>query len=80
MTGDEIISDTFDLKEIDDAVYEVDCKKVTRGIDKIGLSSRFYLAQLLGSPIIMAQNMRAENHSTDRHWRQSIGRRGRRSA
>lgn len=24
------------LKEIDDAVYEIDCKKVTKGNDKIG--------------------------------------------
>ena len=31
MTGDEIISDTYDLKDIDDVVYEVDCKLVTKG-------------------------------------------------
>ncbi|KAL8933111.1 MAG: hypothetical protein Q9211_005954 [Gyalolechia sp. 1 TL-2023] len=31
VTGDEIISDTFNLVEKDDAVYEVDCKKVTVG-------------------------------------------------
>ena len=38
MSGDEIISDTWDLKEIEDAVYEVDCKKVTRGgLDNISV-------------------------------------------
>ena len=31
VTGDEIISDTYNLIEKEDAVYEVDCKKVTRG-------------------------------------------------
>lgn len=30
------MSDTWDLKEIDDAVYEVDCKKVTKGTDNVG--------------------------------------------
>lgn len=39
ITGDEIISDTYELKEIDDAVYQVDCKRVTRGVDNIGLLS-----------------------------------------
>lgn len=31
VTGDEIISDTYNLIEKEGAVYEVDCKKVTRG-------------------------------------------------
>ncbi|KAL9130573.1 MAG: hypothetical protein Q9217_001286 [Psora testacea] len=31
VTGDEIISDTYNLKDIDDVVYEVDCKMVTKG-------------------------------------------------
>ncbi|KAL9101442.1 MAG: hypothetical protein Q9163_003292 [Psora crenata] len=31
VTGDEIISDTYNLKDIDDVVYEVDCKMVTQG-------------------------------------------------
>lgn len=31
VTGDEIISDSYPLKDVDDVVYEVDCKKVTRG-------------------------------------------------
>ncbi|KAI9721240.1 MAG: hypothetical protein M1812_002401 [Candelaria pacifica] len=35
LTGDEIISDTWNLKEIDGAVYEVDCKSVTKGIENI---------------------------------------------
>lgn len=31
VTGDEIISDSYNLVEKDDAVYEIDCKKVTVG-------------------------------------------------
>lgn len=36
MTGDEVISDSFNLKDIDDVVYEVDCKKITRGGESFG--------------------------------------------
>ena len=39
VTGDEIISDTYNLKEIDDVVYEVDCKKVTKGADNIDIGA-----------------------------------------
>ncbi|MCJ1227767.1 hypothetical protein MMC12_004426 [Toensbergia leucococca] len=39
VTGDEIISDTWELKEIDDAVYEIDCKKVTRGVDNVDIGA-----------------------------------------
>lgn len=31
ITGDEIISDSYDLKLIDGVVYEADCKKITIG-------------------------------------------------
>ncbi|KAL6707442.1 hypothetical protein ACN47E_004012 [Coniothyrium glycines] len=31
LTGDEIISDSYDLKEIDGVVYEADCKKINIG-------------------------------------------------
>ena len=31
LTGDEIISDSYDLKEVDGAVYEVDCEMITLG-------------------------------------------------
>ena len=31
LSGDELISDTYDLKDIDDVVFEVDCKMVTKG-------------------------------------------------
>ncbi|KAJ4398888.1 hypothetical protein N0V91_009842 [Didymella pomorum] len=31
LTDDEIISDSYDLKEIDGVVYEADCKKITIG-------------------------------------------------
>jgi len=33
VSGDEIISDTWNLKEIDDVVYEVDCKSITKGAE-----------------------------------------------
>jgi len=31
ITGDELISDSYDLKEIDGAVYEADCAMITLG-------------------------------------------------
>lgn len=31
ITGDELISDVYDLKEIDGVVYEADCKKISVG-------------------------------------------------
>ena len=31
VTGDEIISDTYDLIDKEDVVYEVNCRKVTKG-------------------------------------------------
>ncbi|KAJ4373335.1 hypothetical protein N0V83_003629 [Neocucurbitaria cava] len=31
LTGDEIISDSYDLKEVDGVVYEADCKKISVG-------------------------------------------------
>lgn len=31
ITGDELISDSYDLKEVDGAVYEADCSKITVG-------------------------------------------------
>ena len=36
VSGDEIISDTWNLKEKDDAVYEIDCKKITKKQDNVG--------------------------------------------
>ena len=39
ITGDEIISDSYNLKEIDGTVYEADCKKITVGGENIGQSS-----------------------------------------
>lgn len=39
MTGDEVISDSYNIKEVDDTVYEIDCKKITLGADNIGWSS-----------------------------------------
>ncbi|CAF9918751.1 hypothetical protein IMSHALPRED_004401 [Imshaugia aleurites] len=39
VTGDEIISDTYKLQDIDDVVYEVDCRKVTKGADNIDIGA-----------------------------------------
>ena len=43
ITGDEIISDSYGLKEIDGVAYEADCKKITIGNDNIGPSFLDYL-------------------------------------
>ncbi|KAJ9638390.1 hypothetical protein H2201_002688 [Coniosporium apollinis] len=39
ITGDEIISDSYNLKEVDGAVYEADCKKITIGNDNIDIGA-----------------------------------------
>ena len=39
MSGDEIISDTYNLKDVDDVVYEVDCKKVTKGSEHFDIGA-----------------------------------------
>lgn len=31
MSGDEIISDSYPMKDVDDVVYEIDCRNVTKG-------------------------------------------------
>lgn len=36
ITGDEILSDSYNLKEVDGTVYEADCKKITVGGENIG--------------------------------------------
>jgi hypothetical protein len=36
ITDDEIISDSYDLKEVDGVVYEVDCQMITLGAVSIG--------------------------------------------
>lgn len=37
ITDDEIISDSYDLKLIDDVVYEADCKKINVGGETFGM-------------------------------------------
>ncbi|KAF2086383.1 microtubule/calcium-binding protein [Saccharata proteae CBS 121410] len=39
ITGDELISDSYGLKEVDGAVYEADCKKITIGNDNIDIGA-----------------------------------------
>jgi hypothetical protein len=37
LTGDEIISDSYDLKEVDGVVYEVDCAMITLGAVEVSM-------------------------------------------
>lgn len=37
ITDDEIISDSYDLKEVDGAVYEVDCQMITLGAVEVSM-------------------------------------------
>ncbi|KAK4545217.1 hypothetical protein LTR36_003396 [Oleoguttula mirabilis] len=39
LTGDELISDSYDLKEVDGAVYEADCRKITLGADNVDIGA-----------------------------------------
>ena len=39
VSGDEIISDSWKLIDIDDVVYEVDCKMVTQGAENINIGA-----------------------------------------
>lgn len=39
LTDDEIISDSYDLKEIDGVVYEADCSRITIGADNIDIGA-----------------------------------------
>ena len=36
LTGDEILSDSYDLKEVDGVVYEADCAMITEGAVSVG--------------------------------------------
>jgi hypothetical protein len=40
ITDDEIISDSYDIKEIDGVAYEADCRKITVGGEQFGAHSR----------------------------------------
>ncbi|THX53468.1 microtubule/calcium-binding protein [Aureobasidium pullulans] len=39
ISGDEMISDSFDLKLVDGAVFEVDCSRITIGNDNIDIGA-----------------------------------------
>jgi hypothetical protein len=47
LTDDEIISDSYDIKEIDGVAYEADCKKISVGGESFGAHFRPALAGLL---------------------------------
>jgi len=38
LTGDEVISDSYDMKEVDNIVYEADCAMITLGAVEVGMS------------------------------------------
>lgn len=38
ITDDEMISDSYDLKEIDGIAYEADCAMIEEGVGEIGMS------------------------------------------
>lgn len=46
ITGDEIISDSYDLKEIDGIVYEADCAMITEGAVVVSTSNSIHKAGL----------------------------------
>ena len=50
ITGDEILSDTYDIKEIDGVAYEADCRKITVGNDNIGACPVRSVASLPACP------------------------------
>ena len=50
ITGDEILSDSYNLKEIDGVAYEADCKKITIGNDNIGAFLKPTSASLFSKP------------------------------
>jgi Translationally controlled tumour protein len=39
ITDDEVISDSYNVKEIDGVVYEADCKRITLGVDNINIGA-----------------------------------------
>ncbi|KAF2443223.1 microtubule/calcium-binding protein [Karstenula rhodostoma CBS 690.94] len=39
LTGDEIISDSYNLKEVDGIAYEADCSKISVGVDNIDIGA-----------------------------------------
>lgn len=45
LTDDEIISDSYDMKEVDGVVYEVDCAMITLGAINVGMSTIVRIAK-----------------------------------
>lgn len=45
LTGDELISDSYDLKEVDGVVYEANCTKITIGGESFGASASTILGE-----------------------------------
>lgn len=68
VSGDEIISDSYDMKIVDDTVYEVNCRKVTKGAENIGPSCA--LVTTLTPP----PGTWLKYHFPHRYWCQPISR------
>ncbi|CAD0038787.1 unnamed protein product [Aureobasidium pullulans] len=49
ISGDEMISDSFDLKLVNGAVYEVDCANIVVGNDNIGTPASFHNSLATGT-------------------------------
>ncbi len=49
ITGDEILSDSYDLKDVDGIVYEADCAMITEGAVEVST----YLSSVARSAISM---------------------------
>lgn len=72
VSGDEIISDTWGMKEVEGTVYEIDCRMVTKGAEHIGQS----VSQESGHQRQHEANVKDKNIITlplpSRYWSQSI--------
>ena len=45
MSGDEVISSSYDMIEKDDVVYEVDCQMITKGGESYGMRRKTKLSR-----------------------------------
>jgi hypothetical protein len=52
LTGDEVLSDSYDLKEVDGVVYEADCAMIELGAVNVGSYINCSGRRLLAHPVI----------------------------
>lgn len=60
LSGDEIISDSYDIKEVDGTVYEIDCQMITLGAVEVSMYT----------PSI--QSCHYTTNAQYRHWSQRL--------